>query len=103
MLLIPLLDPAGVGAWLTLSATSREIDCKPKIRSKHRVVSIYAIKRIKFTCEFPRATNPVFKSILISKGLFVQIYGVYQKKLYPLIFKLSASYCIKLTAMNASN
>ena len=31
MLLIPLLDPAGVGDCMTLSATYREIDCKPRI------------------------------------------------------------------------
>ena len=31
------------------------------------------------------------------------IYSVYEKKLYPLKFKLSASYCVKLTGLNASN
>ena len=33
----------------------------------------------------------------------MELYSVYQKKLYPLKFKLSASYCINLTALNASN
>ena len=31
------------------------------------------------------------------------LYSVYKKKLYPLKFKLSASYCVNLTALNASN
>ena len=31
------------------------------------------------------------------------IYSVYGKKLYPLKFKLSASYCVKSTGLNASN
>ena len=31
------------------------------------------------------------------------LYSGYKKKLYPFKFKFSASYCIKLTALNASN
>ena len=34
---------------------------------------------------------------------FTCIYSVYQKKLYPLKFKLSASYCFNWTALTASN
>ena len=33
----------------------------------------------------------------------IVLYSVYQKKLYPLKFKLPASYCVNLTALNASN
>ena len=32
-----------------------------------------------------------------------QWYSVYQKKLYPLKFKLSRSYCSNLTALTAPN
>ena len=49
------------------------------------------IFQIKFVLELTKLKNSA------------HIYSVYEKKLYPLKFKLSASYCVKLTGLNASN
>ena len=44
-----------------------------------------------------------FEHRLEQENYGIMMYSVYQKKLYPLKFKLSASYYINLTVLTASN
>ena len=64
----------------------------------------YFLMREILSC-FPESLNAPETNLLFPEEytLSALLYSVYKKKLYPLKFKLSASYCINLTALNASN
>ena len=64
----------------------------------------YFLMREILSC-FPESLNAPETNLLFPEGVHIKCFVIQcvKKKLYPLKFKLSASYCINLTALNASN